>query len=209
MDSFLELTLHELNGLAVGVDGMYVHGLEGARKVKAELLGITSDMPCGDKAAHMVGHCGRFGGRLRPFEGVLSPRGKNQYFPPMDPRTGAPLIAVSATPMAVRSSAIIQAQADAVESLRSAGWPAAHVTRMVRSTGVSGWSALFTPGPEGRATYPNMAYLWALGPTAAAPYDPMHVLLCNVAPQVWRLVNGVLAAEPGVTDDLVVSVLVL
>jgi len=75
MDSFLELTLHELNGLAVGVDGMHVHGLEGARKVKAVLLGIATDMPCGDKAAHMVGHSGRVGGRLRPLEGALSPSG--------------------------------------------------------------------------------------------------------------------------------------
>ena len=209
MDSFLELAIHELNGLAVGVDGVHIHGREGARKVKAVLLGITTDMPGGDKATHMVGHSGRVGGRLRPLEGVLSPSGTNYYFPPMDPRTGAPLFAVSATPMAVRSSATIQAQADAVEALRSAGRPAAHVARMVRSTGVSGWSALFTPGPEGRATYPNMAYLWALGPTAAAPYDPMHLLLCNVAPQLWRLVNGVLAAEPGVTDDFVVSAKVL
>jgi len=96
-----------------------------------------------------------------------------------------------------------------VVAMRSAFRAAAHVARIMRSTGVPGWSALFTPGPEGRTTYPKMAFSRALGPTAAAPYDPMHLLLYNVAPQQWRQFHGVLAAVPGVCDNFVVSAKVL
>jgi len=112
---------------------------------------------------------------------------------------------VSPIPLATRSSQTIHEQATSVEGMRTAGRPVTHVKREVRSTGESGWSPLLCPGPATRESHPSLAYLWALGPPAAAPYDPMHVFLGKVVPSMWRLATGVMQAEPDVVDNYVVS----
>jgi len=193
MDSFMALAMAELNSLAAGLDGLRVFGKDGTYNVKALVMYVCADAPGGDKVTHMTGHGGYCPDRLRPYHGVLL--GTKYYFPPVDPTTGEELVSVSSSPLATRSSLTLHEQAASVEVMRTDSRPAAHVRRAVRLAGVSGWSPLLCPSPATRAAHPSLVYLWALGWTSAAPYDPMHVFLCNVAPALWRLVAGVLEAD--------------
>jgi len=199
LDSFLMPLMAELNSLAEGVEGVRVHGQLDTIKLRAVLLRLSTDMVGGDKITHMTGHSGRVPGCSRIFHGVLS--GTKYYFPPVDPTTKQQLFSISMPASNVRPRGSHRLDADDVEAMRMAGRPAAHVQAKIRLTGVSGWSPLLNPGPETRASFPSLSYLWELGPAGAAPFDIMHLLLCNVVPNLWGLLSGKLRAGKDVVDD--------
>ena len=201
LDSFLELLMEELKTLAAGVVGVNVHGMEDTFTLRAFCLQVTTDMQAGHKITHMTGQGGYTPIRNLLFNGVRG--GKTYYYPPIHPTMGDQLFSLTFPEGDLRTSDGVQADADAVESMRAAGRPATHVAALVRLTGVTGYSPLLSPGPTTRAALPSLSYLWELGPAAAAPYDPMHLLFCNVLPNLWTILCGKLEAEKGVTEELV------
>jgi len=226
LDSFLAPLMAELNALAAGVPGMYIDGKEGTHTLRAFCVQVTTDLPAGQKVTHMTGHAGFTPNRFRTFHGALASNNA-YYFPPIDPRTGAVLFSVLSPASDSRGGGQgtvagmgdgsaddeeeeavdggIQADADAVEAMRTAGRPASHINALSRLTGVNGWSPLLTPGPHTRASFPSLSYLWAMGPAGVAPYDTMHLFFCNVVPKLWALATGKFQAEKNVVDAYVLS----
>ena len=101
----------------------------------------------------------------------------------------------------LRPRGSLRRRAEHVEAMRMMGRPAAHVQAEIRRMGVSGWSPLLNPGPDTRAAFPSLAYLWTLGPAATAPYDTMQLFFRNVVPNLWGLLSGKLRAGTDEVDD--------
>lgn len=187
LESFMHAIAEELNILAAGVGGVAVAGAPTAQVLHAYVLQFTTDMPAGDKLLNMTGHNGARPNRDRDFTGVR--HGSHYYFPPVDPRTKLRLFSIRGPPTAPRSATTLAAGAAAVHSTRASGRSRASIQALTMRLGVKSHSLWFAPTLDDQRRYPHLSYWWEVGPVGA-PYDPMHLILQNVVPLLWRLFSG-------------------
>lgn len=194
LDSFLRPVAAQLDALGSGITDVAVAGSTETHTLQAFVLQVTTDMPGGDMVLNASGHLGARPNRFRDFRGVYAAGAYR--FPPVDPQTKRRLFSIPPSSTQQRSNRELAASAEAVESARANGASQAAIKDLVQSSGIKGYSLLFFPSPSDRARYPGLSTLWSIGP-AALPYDPMHLILTNVVPLLWRVFAGDSDTSPG------------
>lgn len=172
-ESFLHPIAQQLDMPAHGISGVRVAGLAIPHTLHAYVLQFTTDMPGGNTLLTATGHNGAYHNRFRDSSRVLYRR--RYYFPPENPFTGARPLCINGHGTLRRSAASIAAIAASVEAACEAGESEITIQRLTSRTGIKGYSLFFTPSLADRKRYPNLSYLWSVGPFALQ-YEPMHLV---------------------------------
>jgi len=178
LDSFLHPIAAQIKKLAKGVPGLIVANSPTPVVLRAGVLNLTTDQPCGDKLCRITGVSNYIYNHLRLFQGIYAPASSHVYFPPKD-LSGKSLFKVHDCMAPRRTAARIAVSAAEVEDAHAEGRSVAYKTRLQQKSGVKGYSLFFAPSTEMRTAYPHVKHSWTMGPTAA-PYDTMHLVLLNV-----------------------------
>lgn len=187
LESFLHPIAKQLDILARGISGVKVAECPTSQVVHAYALQFTTDMPAGDKLLNATDITVPNPTVFAILQAVIiaaattilpktSSQGHGYVLSMAVAHPGGP-------PQASRQVLLRWKRLDkqAKVKLRFSNWPAGLESRGILN--------FFAPSLADRQRYPNLSYLWSLGPSAL-PYDPMHLILSNVVPLLWKLFSG-------------------
>jgi len=84
-----------------------------------------------------------------------------------------------------RTAGSVAASATTVEAVRRAGHRLEAVHTLAQKEGFKGYSLFFAPSPKDNARYPQLKYVWGIGPDLF-PSDTMQLSLSNVVIRLWE-----------------------